>query len=239
MAVLILTSCSPNVAPGSVKEFDSPSSFPTGLTWDGQYLWVCDYNSEMIYAIDPVDGRVIKSFDTPGHDPEGLAWDGSYIWHVDGADADTNGPVEKLYIYKIDPTTGQSTRMFEAPHPGYNAEDLEWDGQYLWYIDGGNEGKDEGTSTIFKVDPNTGAVIKSFSAPSSDPSGLAWDGTNLWVTDYRQAIIYRINADDGKVIDKITAPSDYPGGLAWDGRYLWCADWHGATIYSMDVNTSH
>jgi len=169
----------PTLNPMPVKEFDSPSSFPTGLTWDGQYLWNSDYQSEMIYAIDPADGQVIKSFDAPDSDPEGLAWDGRYIWHVDGGNAYKLGQDAKLYIYRIDPASGEATRMFEAPRPGYNAEDLAWDGHYLWYIDGGQDAQTEGTSTIYKVDPDTGVVVKSFDAPGPNPSGLAWDGSYL------------------------------------------------------------
>jgi len=225
----------PESAP-STREFDAPSSFPTGMTWDGEYLWNSDFNSERIYMIDPDDGTVIKSFPAPGNDPEGLAWDGQYLWHVDnGAAFDLGCEQAKLYIYKIDPESGDAIKVFEAPGPGCNAEDLAWDGDYLWYVDGGSEAEAEGTSSIYKINPQNGEVVKNFDAPGAHPSGIAWDGTYLWLSDYWQAKIYKIDPHEGSVLQSFNAPSDYPGGLAWDGRYLWCADWNSAKIYSMDV----
>jgi sugar lactone lactonase YvrE len=179
---------------------------------------------------------VIESFSAPGNDPEGLAWDGQYIWHVDSGSAYDLGCEEaKPYIYKIDPQSGDATRMFEAPGPGCNAEDLAWDGDYLWYVDGATEAEAEGTTSIYRIDPASGAVVTSFDAPGPHPSGIAWDGSHLWLSDYWVAKIYKIDPGDGKVIETISAPSSNPGGLAWDGRYLWCADWKSGTIYRMDV----
>ena len=219
----------------AVKEFDSPSEFPTGLTWDGEYLWVADFISERIYKVDPDDGSVIESFSSPDSDPEGLAWDGNYIWHVDGGNAYELGEEAELYIYKIDPQSGDSTKMFEAP--GGNAEDLAWDGGYLWYVDGAPEAETEGTNRIYKIDVSNGEVVKEFSAPGNHPSGITWDGLYLWLSDYWNEEIYVINPDNGEVIDSFDTPSSYPGGLAWDGSYLWCADWDSGKIYSMDVSS--
>ena len=220
--------------PGVVKIIDSPSDFPTGLTWDGEYLWNADYMSEKIYKIDPDDGRVIKSFAAPRSDPEGLAWDGGYIWHVDGGDAYKLGCERaRLYIYKIDPRSGDAIRMFEAPGPGCNAEDLAWDGDYLWYLDGASEAETKGTISIYQIDPDSGEVVKKFSVPGNHPSGIAWDGSYLWLSDYMLGKIYKINADDGKVIESLNAPSSCPSGLAWDGTYLWCADFHSDKIYKI------
>lgn len=222
--------------PATAMEFDTPSSFPTGLTWDGQYLWNCDFNSETIYAIDPADGSVIKSFRAPGTDPEGLTWDGKYLWHVDSGNSYTLGCAQaKLYIYKIDPRSGEAVQKFEAPGPGCNAEDLAWDGTYLWYVDGGKEERTDGTSSIYKMDPDSGRIVANFDTPGEHPSGIAWDGSYLWLSDYALARIYKIDPRSGNVLSSLDALSDYPGGLAWDGRYLWCADWRSGKIYRMDI----
>jgi hypothetical protein len=41
------------------KSFPSPASCPTGLTFDGKYLWNCDRKTDMIYKIDPENGRFL------------------------------------------------------------------------------------------------------------------------------------------------------------------------------------
>ena len=63
-----------------IKSFGIPGSFPTGLTYDGQYLWLADYQTDMIYCIDPETGKEIKSIPSPGYWPEGLAWGMGSSW---------------------------------------------------------------------------------------------------------------------------------------------------------------
>lgn len=218
------------------RKFASPEDFPTGLTSDGEYLWVCDYGSEMIYKVNPDDGSVIASFSTPDNDPVGLAWDGEYLWHVDGGRAWDLGQEAVIFIYKIDPQNGDATKMFEAPG-GFVAEDLAWGDGYLWYVDGESGEGDWGTTTIYKIDVSNGDVVKEFSAPGSEPSGLTWDGSHLWHSDSGTSNIYLINPDNGEVIDSFKAPSKYPDSLAWDGSNLWCADWDSEEIYSVDVSS--
>lgn len=192
--------------------------------------------SEIIYKLDPDDGSVVDSFSSPGNDPEGLAWDGQYLWHVDGGNAYDLGDDAVLYIYKIDPSNGNTVYSFEAPGPGINAEDLTWDGSYLWYVDGGDEEEIHGTSSIYKIDPQNGNVLMNFDAPASNPSGLTWDGTNLVLSDYIKSRIYFLNPLDGNVVASLSIDIEYPGGLAWDGQYLWCADWDAGEIFCLEID---
>lgn len=203
--------------------FDSPGPFPTGLTWDGDYLWVADYQTERIYRVDSKTGRADRSFDTPGHDPEGLAWDGKRLWHVDGGAAyDLGCGRSTIYIYTIDRQSGKATRRFKAPGSGCNAEDLAWGAGHLWYLDGATEASTVGTLTVFKIDPDTGKAVRRFDAPGSHPSGLAWDGGALWVSDYSEGRIYRVDPATGRVIARVDARG--ASGLAWDGAHLWYGD---------------
>ena len=48
----------------TLYSFNSPGTFPTGLTWDGQYLWNCDEDLQMIYRLT-TDGNIISSFPSP------------------------------------------------------------------------------------------------------------------------------------------------------------------------------
>ncbi|OYD15204.1 hypothetical protein CH333_06290 [candidate division WOR-3 bacterium JGI_Cruoil_03_44_89] len=54
-----------------------------GLTYDGTYLWVSDYQTDSIYKVSTVDGAVQSSFSAPGNYVEGLGWDGTYLWASD------------------------------------------------------------------------------------------------------------------------------------------------------------
>lgn len=56
---------------------------PTGLAFDGRYLWHSDNSEDTIYKIDPSNMTVVDSFVSPGSFPNDLAWDGRYLWVVD------------------------------------------------------------------------------------------------------------------------------------------------------------
>ncbi len=37
-----------------IKSYDIPGSYPTGLTFDGENLWLADYKTDKLYCIDLV-----------------------------------------------------------------------------------------------------------------------------------------------------------------------------------------
>jgi hypothetical protein len=83
---LLLCPAAPQADVGDVLEITgTPGTCPTGLTWDGEALWVADRKLDLICRLDP-KGRGASSFKSPGYYPAGLAWDGSRIWNVDRAE---------------------------------------------------------------------------------------------------------------------------------------------------------
>lgn len=92
-------------------------------------------------------------------------------------------------------------------------EDLAFDGTSLWQVEHNAE-------VIQKIDPSTGNVTFSFGLESGFvPLGLAWDGSNFWVSEF---------ANDGRVVqytpagvatgNQFNAPlgGKMAGGLAFD-----------------------
>ena len=82
----------------------------------------------------------------------------------------------------------------------------------------------------------SGEVIKSFNTPGSFPTGLCYDGKNLWLADRGTDKIYYLNPETGTLIRQIESPAYWPMGLAWDGKYLWNADYRGRTDKSEDLD---
>ncbi|MDE4542252.1 hypothetical protein [Thermoanaerobacterium sp. R66] len=77
----------------------------------------------------------------------------------------------------------------------------------------------------------------SFSSPDSWPYGLAWDGTNLWLTGFNTQKIYKLNPSTGAVISSFSSPDSWPYGLAWDGTNLWLAGVNTQKIYKLNPST--
>uniref|UniRef100_UPI003216B412 transglutaminase domain-containing protein n=1 Tax=uncultured Draconibacterium sp. TaxID=1573823 RepID=UPI003216B412 len=86
----------------------------------------------------------------------------------------------------------------------------------------------------FAAFSHSGQVKKSFKTPGTFPTGLCFDGKNLWLSDRGSDKIYCLNPDNGKVISEIESPAYWPMGLTWDGEYLWNADFRGRTNKSED-----
>ncbi len=65
-------------------------------------------------------------------------------------------------------------------------------------------------------------MVKGFPTPGSCPTGLAWNGKNLWLADLKTDLIYAIDPETGVVESSLPAPTFRPLGLAYDGEALWC-----------------
>ncbi len=91
------------------------------------------------------------------------------------------------------------------------------------------------SSLVPAADNPPGSVLATIPLDLKTPTGLAWDGSRLWVADYDSAVLYAIDPATGKVVTSLEAPGYAPMGLAWDGKQLWCLDATDKTAYALDV----
>ena len=82
-----------------------------------------------------------------------------------------------------------------------------------------------------------GDVLKTIQTPGPCPTGLAWDGSHLWVADSYEDKIFEIEPATGKVIKSFDSPGYNPEGLAWDGKALWHVDSGEKYMYKIDPET--
>ncbi len=198
-----------------IHEIPSPYQRSTGLTYDGENLWIADYQKHKLISVNPQTGDIIKEIPSPGFWPLGLAWDGSYLWNIDK---------NQDRIFKIDPANG--TILTTISTPSSNAEGLTWDGETLWVTDPRSD-------EIMKIDLNDGTAVHTFPAPDSDIRGITFDGTYLWCTDRIKNEMYMLDPDNGEVIIITDAPGPFSRGITWDGTYLWNVDYQTNKIYQL------
>jgi len=89
-----------------------------------------------------------------------------------------------------------------------------------------------GISTSALAHP--GKVIKRITAPFSCPTGLAFDGKNLWVTDHKADRLVCVNPKTGAIVKELVSPGFWPMGLTWDGQCLWNIDQRQRKIFKVD-----
>jgi CheY-like chemotaxis protein len=76
------------------------------------------------------------------------------------------------------------------------------------------------------------STVAAVPAPGPAPSGLAWDGENLWSCDSYTGKIYQHNARL-EAAGEFPAPTKKPVGLAWADGALWIADGERASLWKM------
>lgn len=209
-----------------IKSFNIPGDYPTGLTFDGKNLWFADYQTDLLYCLDPENGNVIRTISSPAYWPEGLAWDGEFLWN---ADVKGGIPLSEHYagkIYKLDPENGKILKTIDAPSSAPRG--LAWDGKYLWCVD-------SDTQEVIQFSPEDGTTIRSFTSPSTDPRGLAFDGTYLWISDRLKNEIYMVDPKTGVVILITDAPGEFTTGLCFDGTSLWAIDYQEDKLFQLKI----
>lgn len=217
--ILLATVISPGYAYVGevVRTLHAPSPCPTGIAYDGKYLWSTDRKTDTIYQIDPASGRVLKEFPAPGFFPGSICFDGQNLRVTD---------LFEKKIYRMDPETGTFSGEFDMSSPDITG--IAADGKNLWVCE-------SGARTISLLDANDGTTITSFPAPSRNPTGLAFDGRYLWCADRVRDKIYVIDPELKDVLFSIGAPGKYAWGLAWDGKLLWNVDYQDRALYAIKV----
>jgi transglutaminase-like putative cysteine protease len=219
LLILIISLLIPTLGqayPGKViKKFKTPGHIPTGLTHDGQNLWMADRKAKMLFAVNPETGELQKKISSPAYWPMGLTFDGEHLWSVD---VKGGIPLSENYngvVYKVDPTDGTVLHTVSAPTG--TPRGLAWDGKYLWCVDNSQD-------KVIQFNPNDGTTIKSFDAPARDPRGIAYDGQYLWITDRTSDEIYMVSPENGSVIIIAEAPGPFTRGITSMGGHLWAVD---------------
>jgi hypothetical protein len=198
-----------------LKKFPTPGRCPTGLTFDGNSLWLADRLSDLIYQIDPANGRVLRTLPAPAYQIDGLACQNDRLWALD---------IEEKRLYLLNPATGVTERTL--PVPCTKPQGLAFDGRALWIADLEKH-------RLHQLSTEDGSEISDFQSPGDDPSGLAFDGKYLWVADRIKDSIYMVCPKTGRVLLTLDSPDKYPRGLAYDGRHLWNVDYQSDTLYKL------
>jgi len=184
-----------------------PTDTPGDLAWDGEALWVSDWQRGQLIRFDPERGNTLQRIEAPCYRPRGLEWHENLLYVAD----DFEG-----MIYVFDPASGRTLTRYATPHKG--GQGLAWDGEGLWLAEAAD-------GSLQRLIPMDGTALTYFPSPQRDPGGLAFDGKYLWVTQRMHDRIYMVDPVSGRAITSFDAPGPYPCGLAAlpNGR-LWVAD---------------
>ena len=135
----------------------------SGISFDGEKLWITADGEGTISRVDPATGRLELQWSVEFAETGGSAWDGEALWQL--------AYLERK-IYRIDVATGEVLETLPAPGGGICAG-MTFDGRHLWL---GNPDDRK----IYRIDPRQGGQVVEAVTADFETTGLAWDGRRLW-----------------------------------------------------------
>lgn len=192
--------------------FRLPYPNPTGITWDGKFLWICDWSTQMIYK-HRIDAALTleKHFPMADIPTVSIAWGDDVLWSV-GQD----GNIRKHLL------DGRLTVVSLIRMSGVSPSALAWDGKNLWSSDANSR------KIVRHLPDESLTVIASYDFPGKNPVGMVWMGKDLWVADEGTGTLYRLNFDkEVFTLQESLRPGVHlPGtnklsGLCADGKNIW------------------
>ncbi|MBD3235467.1 MAG: hypothetical protein GF330_02040 [Candidatus Eisenbacteria bacterium] len=197
-----------------LRDLPLPTTTPGDLAWDGEHVWIADWQAGQLLWIDPADGTLLGRMPAPCYRPRGLTWGDDRLYVAD----DFEG---RLYVFDPEQRRTETTYLL----PSETALGLAWDGERLWVADNGEQ-------ALQALIPRDGTVLTYFDAPAREPGGMACDDRYLWVSVRQRDRVYMVGRQAQKVITSFDTPGPYPCGLApaGEGR-LWLADFETGRLY--------
>gem|GEM_PF-5336783 len=187
-------------APDLVESF-SVDSFPVGLAFDGDDIWVTsDVPLGKVTKLRANDGVNLGSFDAGGSTLY-AAFDGTNVWFTNP----DNNTVTRL---RASDGTPQGTFSVGARPTGILFDDAN-----IWVAN-------EFDNTVSKLQASDGRLLGTFRTGTS-PFELAYDGANVWITNLDSGNVTKLRASDGTLQGEFRVGGRYPKGICSDGENIW------------------
>jgi sugar lactone lactonase YvrE len=208
-------------ADGTVlREFGTEANAASGITFDGEALWLASTYSRELIRCSATTGKTISKHFTPG---------AGIIYRMTGDPAGRSSPLAPPPQPRPEGqrrTERQQVGGFQmgqvqgAAAPGTGGHGLEWRDSKLWVAV-------PPSRTVYRINPQTWVVEKQWPSAGNRPHGIGWEGKYLWVTDSNYNAFHKHDPETGDILEKIQlADSDpLPHGMTiWQSMMWYCDD---------------
>ena len=199
-----------------LRSFETDTVRPSGITFDGEALWIGSTFSYENVRCNATTGAVIERRATPGS-----------IMYTMAGDAPqrrsplAGGPLAQPRPGQADAAEPPLARLTQAPSNRLQgAHGQEWRDGYLWTTS-------TSARSIYQIEPRSWIVQKIFRTPGNRPHGLAFEGRYLWHGDSNLAAFFKYDTDTGSIVEKIQLSDADPvahGLTIWNGTLWYCDD---------------
>ena len=197
---------------------------PEAIVFDGELLWVANFNDQTIQSIDPETG-VAGPAQGAGN-PTGLAVGGDYIWVANGL---------STTILKIDPRESNKKESIDlaavTDRPDAHPTDIAYGEDSLWVADASN-------AIVYRIDPDDHVLLEEVLFPEgSDPTDIEVGEGSVWVTIPTQRSVARIDPSTNEVASEISL-SDEPRAVTVGEGAAWVTLPASDSVVRIDAQTS-
>jgi len=231
---LTVTPTSATVAPASSATFTTPL-VASGYTGSPTFTYVQSLPVSASLAVSP-SGVITTT---------GALATGTYDINGTVTDTNTDSGTWAFALTVQSPTPITTPTIVDTTPTGNLDQQLFADGTYIWVANLAD-------GTVTQILQSTGAVEHTinFTAtdPSFSPSGIASDGTNVWVTNFNGAEVEEFNIaavnafapgvvpSTGLVL--VTTPTDpEPSDITYSGNTVYVTTQAGQTLVNIDAAT--
>lgn len=204
-----------------IKGFETETEKSSGITFDGDALWIGSTYSREIVKVSAATGKAIERHFTPG---------AGVIYQMAGDPPGRSSPLAKSRPKPAAPPSKkdgakfvggfQQGQVMGGAAPGTGAHGQEWRDGKLWFCV-------PPSREVYCIDPKTWVVQTKFPTAGNRPHGIGWEGRYLWVTDSNLNAFFKHDPDTGQMVEKIQLAGNDPlphGMTIWQGMMWYCDD---------------
>ena len=203
-----------------LRSFETETDKSSGITYDGEALWIGSTYSREIVRTSALTGKAIERHFTPG---------AGVIYKMIGDPPARSSPLAKTRPRPQGAKKGagqqvvggfQQGQIMGGAAPGTGAHGQEWRDSKLWFAV-------PPSREIYRIDTKNWVVETKFSTAGNRPHGIGWEGKYLWAADSNLNAFFKHDPETGQMVEKIQlADSDpLPHGMTiWEGMMWYCDD---------------
>ena len=190
-----------------LRSFETETDKSSGITFDGEALWVASTYSREIVRCSATTGKALDRHFTPG---------AGVIYKMAGDPPGRSSPLARARPSAPAPPAATSPTI----PLGTGAHGLEWKSGKLWVAV-------PPSREVYRIDPKTWTVEMKFPVAGNRPHGIGWEDNYLWVTDSNLNAFYKHDPANGDIVERIQLSEKDPlphGMTIWDGWLWYCDD---------------
>jgi streptogramin lyase len=197
-----------------LRGFETETDKSSGITFDGEALWIGSTYSREIVRCDARTGKGLERRFTPG---------AGVIYQMAGDPPGRSSPVPQNLRQRPPAQPSAATPTPAKPQGiplGTGAHGQEWREGKLWFAV-------PPSREVYRMDPKKWVVETKFPTAGNRPHGIGWEGKYLWVTDSNLNAFFKHDPETGVIVEKIQLADDDPlphGMTIWDGWMWYCDD---------------